>query len=499
MIKWDSQEAIEMNANGGSLPIELLLQRLVASEERFRSIIDKSADAILIIDEQGVIQFANPESENLFGRSSRELLGQPFGYPVIGASTTEIEILRKGRLPVVSEMKVVATGWDNRPALLATLRDVSRRKWLEENLQSALADSETARNQIDTILRSVGEGLIVTDNRQQVILINQAAELLLGVTCRQVYLQPIESLFAHRDSQRQFPQNLALKPGEPFDFELPGPDPKRPRQVQAKAALILDSLGNQLGLVTTLQDVTNLREVERMKSEFVSLAAHELGSPLTCIIGFAELLLDNPGLSSEERRDMLHTIREQGFAMRDIIGSFLDLARIEAGQPLPLKEGVCTVSELMEKLEPFVRINQEKYRIEFDLTDGDALILVDRKRLGQVLENLLSNATKYSAPGTLIRVVGRRTGSDYQFSVQDQGIGMTPDQVERIFDKFYRANAGDKAISGLGLGMSIVKFIVEAHQGKIWVESCFNQGTTVWFTIPLQHFDLQEQVKEPAP
>lgn len=498
MMNWDSQEAIAMNDNDGSLPVEMLLQRLVASEERFRSIIDKSADAILIIDDQGVIQFANPESENLFGRSSRELLGQPFGYPAIGPCTTEIEILRKGRSPVISEMKVVDTGWDNRPALLATLRDVSRRKMLEENLQSALADSETARNQIDTILRSVGEGLIVTDNRQRIILINQAAELLLGVTCRQVYLQPMESLFEHQDSQRQVAKNLSLKPGQPFDFELPGPDPKRPRQVQAKAALILDSLGNRLGLVTTLQDVTNLREVERMKSEFVSLAAHELGSPLTCIIGFADLLLDHPDLPPEEQRNLLQTIREQGFAMRDIIGGFLDLARIEAGQPLPLKEGLCTVNELLERIEPFVRLNQGKYRIELDLTDGDTFLLVDRKRLGQVLENLLSNATKYSPPGSRIRVGGGRTERHYRFSVQDQGIGMTPDQVERIFDKFYRANAGDKAISGLGLGMSIVKFIVEAHRGEIGVESCFNQGTTVWFTIPVQDFHPVDQGKGPA-
>lgn len=496
MMKWDPKDAFEIPVNGPQLlQVETLLQQLRASEERFRSIIDKSADAILILDHQGVIRFANPESGNLFGRSPAELIGQPFGYPVSGARTTEIEIIRKGRSPIVAEMKVVATEWDHHPALLATLRDISRRKRLEEDLHAALVESETARNQIDAILRSVGEGLIVTDNRQRVILINQAAELLLGVTCRQVYRQPIESLFQDRDIKRQLFNNLALKPGERLDFELPGPDPNRPRYIQTKAAPILDSVGNRLGLITTLQDVTTEREVERMKSEFVSLAAHELGSPLTCIVGFAEVLLDNPKLAPEERRDLLAIIREQGLAMRDIIGSFLDIARIEAGQPLPLKEGLCTVAELVETVKPFIRVHQEKYLIELELADDDTFLLVDRKRLGQVLENLLSNATKYSPPATQVRIVGRREGGHYRFAVEDQGVGMTPEQVERIFDKFYRADAADKAISGLGLGMSLVKFIVEAHRGEIGVDSQPGQGTTVWFTIPIQ--DLAEESEAP--
>ena len=229
-----------------------------------------------------------------------------------------------------------------------------------------------------------------------------------------------------------------------------------------------------------------------MKSEFVSLAAHELGSPLTCIIGFAEVLLDNPRMSPEDQHNYINIIREQGLAMRDIVDTFLDLARIESGQPLPLKPGLCNVAELLEKIEPFIRVNQEKYHFEFDLPVTDCYLLVDRKRLGQVLENLLSNATKYSPLGTRIRLSVVPRGTTCRFSIQDQGIGMTPEQVERIFDKFYRAPTTDQAIGGLGLGMSIVKYIIEAHGGSIGVESRSGAGTTVWFTLPRQCFDEEE-------
>lgn len=473
--------------------IEELALKLRQSEKRFRSIIEKSADAILIIDQEGIIRFANPESESLFGRSLSELQGQAFGYPVTGARTTEIEILHQLLPPTVAEMKVVATSWADQPAQLATLRDISARKRLETELQRALSASEHARDQIDTILRSVAEGLIVTDNEGRVVLINQAAELLLGVSCRQVLQTPIEELFRDQIGMQPLFDNLASNCGERFDFERPAADGKSTIHLRARGAPILDHSGRQLGQVTILQNVTQEREIEQMKSEFVSLAAHELGSPLTCIIGFAEVLLDNPRMSPEDQRNYIGIIREQGFAMRDIVDTFLDLARIESGQPLPLKPGLCTVTELLEKIEPFIRVHQEKYHFELDLAAADSYLLVDRKRLGQVLENLLGNAVKYSPAGTRIRLSAVPLGAACRFSIQDQGVGMTPEQVERIFDKFYRAPSTDQAIGGLGLGMSIVKYLIEAHGGTIGVESRPGAGTTVWFTLPCQVFDQEEE------
>ncbi|BCR03810.1 hypothetical protein DESUT3_08790 [Desulfuromonas versatilis] len=465
-------------------PLAELEQMLQASENRFCSIIDKSADAILIIDEQGLIRFANPACWTLFGRPPQELLGEAFGYPISGGEAIEIEVIGKNQPPGIVEMMVVETEWEGEKALLATLRDITRRKNLERELKEALEESEQARNRIDTILRSVAEGLIVTDDANRVLLMNQAAELMLGVACREVKNSPIEDLFQDQEVKIKFLVHLGKRPGRRFDFRLPGRDPKHPVYIQAKASPISDREGQKLGLITILQDVTQEREIEHMKSEFVSLAAHELGSPLTSIVGFSEVLLAKPDISPKEQRRYIEIIRDQGFAMGEIIGSFLDISRIEAGQPLPLSKGLYTPSDLMKKAEPFLRLHQGNYQFEVDLVASDTYLIVDRKRMRQVLVNLLSNAVKYSDPGTTIRIVGRPEGSGYRIEVRDQGIGMSEEQREKIFDKFYRADTSDTAVSGMGLGMSIVKYIVEAHGGSLGVESALGRGTTVWFAVP---------------
>ncbi len=486
MMTGDQRGAMALETTSKEQLVEKLRLRLQASEERFRSIIDKSADTTLIVDLEGIIRFANPACAFLFRRSPRALVGEFFGYPIAGGKTTEIEVICKDQPSAIAEMHVVETEWEGAPALLATLRDITRRKRLEQDLQEALTESENARNHIDTIIRSVAEGLIVTDNEHRILLMNPAAEVLLGAACRELLHQPIAELFRDPEVNLKFLANLAGNPGERFDFELTGQDPKHPIHIQARSSPISDKSGHKLGLITILQDVTHEREVERMKSEFVSLAAHELRSPLTSIVGFSEVLLTKSDMPPEEQRRCIEVIKEQGYALADIVDSFLDISRIEAGHPLPLNKCLCTAAELIQKAEPFIRVNQDNYQFDLDLVEEDTYLLIDRKRMGQVLENLLSNAVKYSPAGTPLKIAGRPMGSAYRFSVQDQGIGMTADQVERIFDKFYRADTSDNAVSGIGLGMSIVKYIVEAHGGKIGVESSFGQGTTVWFAVPAE-------------
>jgi signal transduction histidine kinase len=228
-----------------------------------------------------------------------------------------------------------------------------------------------------------------------------------------------------------------------------------------------------------------LRESDRMKTEFISTAAHELRTPLTTILGFTQVLLSPEGLSDPERMEFLACIHQQARELSGRVAELLDIARIEAGQGLALKRVPGTADELVNQLSPLLRSGPDHSRFELAIAAPAAPLVVDKAKMAEVFENLLSNAIKYSPPGSPIRITGEVAGECYHFSVADQGIGMTPEQIARVFDKFYRANAADTAVAGLGLGMSIVWNIVEAHDGSIWIESEPGRGTTVHLLLPL--------------
>ncbi len=222
-----------------------------------------------------------------------------------------------------------------------------------------------------------------------------------------------------------------------------------------------------------------------MKTEFIKTAAHEFRTPLTSIRGFSEVLLTQDKLSPEKQREFLTNIHERSVALADILTDILDIARIEAGKGLSLNLLPGTAQEILRQAEPFLKSQASKHRLEVNLAKENTCLNTDKGKMGQVLENLISNAVKFSPAGSLIRIRGDLTQEGYRISVADQGSGMTPAQVAKVFDKFYRADASDTALEGIGLGMSVVKHIVEAHGGKIWVESEVGKGTTVSFSVPL--------------
>ena len=253
-----------------------------------------------------------------------------------------------------------------------------------------------------------------------------------------------------------------------------------------------DENNNLLGYRGVDRDVTvrkkaeeALRESDRMKTEFISTAAHELRTPLTSILGFSQVLLTPEILSDAERKEFLTYIHQQARALSGMVADMLDISRIESGQGLALNRVPCTAGELVIQLSPLLQCGPERSRFELAIAAEGARLLVDKAKMAEVFENLLSNAVKYSPPGSPIRISGEIAGESYRFAVTDRGIGMTPEQVARVFEKFYRADASDTAVSGLGLGMSIVRNIVEVHGGRIWVESEPGRGTTAHFLLPL--------------
>ncbi len=257
---------------------------------------------------------------------------------------------------------------------------------------------------------------------------------------------------------------------------------------------VFDETERLVGVLSVGQDVTEQIKAEQKqlqldqaKDDFISTAAHELRTPLTSIIGYAELLRDNTGdvLSLQQQHDFHAELCNKGHVLARIIDDLLDVSRLQKGTPLPLH---LNDIDLLRLVTDIVRqhetLNQDH---TFTLEIKTAKLLTrefDQDRITQVLENLLSNAIKYSDSGSTISTTLDATDDNFRVTITDQGIGMTEEEMAQMFDHFYRADQSDTSIGGLGLGMSIVKQIVESHSGAIKIESTPGQGTRISFTLP---------------
>jgi len=372
------------------------------------------------------------------------------------------------------------------------LEDYSRT--LEEKVEertrevnAALKDTAEARDRIDGIVKSVADGLIVTDTHNNVILMNRAAEDLLGVRLSEVIDRPIEYAIEEQTLREKVRDTLDKKStGYFFDFHIAGDDPKHPRIMRARTSVIYDSERKETGIVTIMHDVTHEREVDRMKTEFISTAAHELRTPLTSIQGFSEILMTRDDLGLEEQKKFLSYINKQSVGLTNIINDLLDISRIESGRGFALNKLLYNATDSIKNVIPYFQEQYKGHRFEVVPLEEPLELYADKEKMEQVFKNLLSNAAKYSPGGGLICVTEKVSMCNYVVTVEDNGVGMTPEQLEKVFDKFYRVDASDTGIEGTGLGMTIVKHIVEAHNGQITLKSEPGKGTIVTFTVPIE-------------
>jgi signal transduction histidine kinase len=245
--------------------------------------------------------------------------------------------------------------------------------------------------------------------------------------------------------------------------------------------------GGQGESILYFRDVTHETEVDRMKSEFLTTAAHELRTPMVSVFGFTELLLHRP-VGEERRRDMLTTIHRQASLLINMVNELLDLARIEARQGKDMKPQACTQGSLLElAVAPFAQQHGPD-RLRVMLDHAECRLWVDPEKMNRVFGNVLSNAFKYSPEGGSVdvsTVSGALRGQPaVGVRVRDHGIGMTEDQARRVFERFYRADPSGN-IPGTGLGMSLVKEITELQDGQVQLESRFGEGTVVTLWLPL--------------
>jgi PAS domain S-box-containing protein len=289
-----------------------------------------------------------------------------------------------------------------------------------------------------------------------------------------------------------------LEKQAPVSYEHSVVDAKgQTRQVIFNKAFYCDETGRPAGTIGVIQDVTEQRQADRMKSEFVSTVAHEFQTPLATILGYVELLQEGV-LQQKGRDDALALIAKKTEALSEMVDELLDLARIEAGKGLMINLKPCNIGELLAEMVANFEKRTPSHQFFLKRPDQELFISADKVRIEQVVENLLSNAVKYSSPQSTITVNLVSDEHDCQVQIIDQGIGMTAQQQDKIFEKYYRVDSKDTAPAGTGLGLHITKSIVDAHNGKIDVDSAPGQGTTITFRIPVHNVGSGEVINAEA-
>ncbi len=260
------------------------------------------------------------------------------------------------------------------------------------------------------------------------------------------------------------------------------------REFQIQAAPVRNEEGKDLGVVFILGDITEFKNIERMKSSFVAMASHELRTPLTAIKGFVSTLLMDEEFSVEERREFYSIIDQECDRLTRLINDLLNTARIESGQSLKPHYTRVDLKPLLDKAVMIQRQASHRHTLVLDATEALPIMIADEDKLDQILTNLLNNAIKYSPNGGTVTLRARKEGDEIIVGVTDQGIGIPKEHLNRVFDKFHRVhNEDNRKIYGTGLGLYLVKHLVEkVHLGKIWVESEVGVGSTFWVRLPVE-------------
>jgi signal transduction histidine kinase len=246
-----------------------------------------------------------------------------------------------------------------------------------------------------------------------------------------------------------------------------------------------DASGNVGGRIFAFRDVSSERAVEEMKSDFVATVSHELRTPLTSIYGFAETLLRaDIAFDERERATFLSTIASESERLIRIVDDLLNVARLEAGMlGLAVRETDLGAA-VREEVARVQRGLDDRHRFEVDLED-DLVADADPERLAQVLHHLVDNAVKFSPAGGTITIEGRRRPETVELRVEDEGVGLSPVERQRIFTKFFRGATGEEvAAHGTGLGLFLARGLVVAMGGRMWLESDAGQGSTFAFALP---------------
>jgi PAS domain S-box-containing protein len=505
-----SAEIININNNRCMLSVTTDITERKKSEEKlrfshaaFRSI----HESVIATDTKYIITHWNEISEKIYGIKAAEAIGKKL--------TDIIEI--EENLPGENDRrfeKLESVGYYRQEQLHRTKHgevwvDVSMQA-IEENgkrygwvlLASAITQrklAEAALKQSEEKYREListsTDGIISTDSQMRVIIWNQGAEKIFGYTEKEMLGQNIFRIVPEKDRVKMGTKFTVMKKnGSREDMngviELVGLR-KDGTEIPIEVSISIRKNEDAYIITAIIRDITErkkaeekLREIDRMKSEFLSNISHELRTPLQSIGGFTKLLMNGQVPDSATQQEFFQIIDRETQHLGNLINGLLDMSRLESGRFQINKRMIPIRETVIDSIKPFYSIAREKnITLNEEIPPDLPQMEVDSERMRQVIINLLSNAIKYSDPGGSVTIRAKMNEEGMLFQVSDRGIGIAPEAMQHLFERFYRAEDKPER-SGAGLGLYIAKQIVEAHGGNIRVESKLNQGSTFSFNIP---------------
>lgn len=347
------------------------------------------------------------------------------------------------------------------------------------------------KHKSEAIIESISDGLIVTDEENKVLSINMAAERALGIKEKDVINRHFLEVIKIDEIFEVITRVKNRSVGEEYkrysNVDITADGITRHFRVNVTPIKTVDE--ETIGIVTLLQDITKLKEIDQLKSEFVSTVSHEFRTPLTSITMAVGLLLDKvPGEITEDQKELIEAIKEDSLRLTNLVGELLDLSKIESGK-MNMDFQSCSIKKIIDDAAKLFLLQLEEKNITFNKNIGEHLspVKADYNKITWVLTNLIGNAIRYAPSNGKgeIEIKALETANKMLVSVTDNGKGISDENQKTIFDKFVQIkDEKDQSVGGTGLGLAISKEIIKAHGGDIWVSSKLGEGSTFYFTLP---------------
>jgi PAS domain S-box-containing protein len=486
-------------------------EELRRSEEKYRELINTTVDGIIVTDADMLITLWNPGAESIFGYAEKEMIGQPFlkiapkefrksitkGFgEYIGVGNTpavdrvrEFMGVRKDGSPVPVEISMSTRKAGDSFVATGIMRDITRRKRAEDALKQS---EEKYRELINTS----NDAIVSVDSHSRFILWNHGAEKMLGYTEKEALGLSLLAFFPDASQKKVARELVTLKKtgtsqtlNKPFETNLIRKDCSL---VPVEMAISTRKAGDKIISTAIMRDITvrkeaeaKMRQIDQMKSDFLSNVSHELRTPLQSIGGFTKLILNGEVPDLDTQKEFLQIVDQETAHLGTLINSLLDMSRLEAGRfqinrkPTAMREPIVDALKIFESLA-----RQKNVKLQENIPADLPEISVDGERMRQVIVNLVGNAVKFSDPGGSVMINAEIKDNMFIFHVADHGTGIHEENIKHLFERFYREE-GEKVRGGTGLGLYISKQIIDAHGGCIWAESTFGKGSTFSFSLPL--------------
>ena len=361
-------------------------------------------------------------------------------------------------------------------------------EFLRKEREKSLRDIATEKSKVKTIINCMGDGVLVCDRDGCIVLSNPAASRMLKISESSLIGSFLPQCNLHPELAKTIQESLTTRDGSytSVSQEL-GIGESGDSFLRAHTAPVKNDLGETMGSVTVLQDISHLKELDKMKSEFIAMVTHELRAPIAAVEQQLTVILNKmAGEVTQKQEQLLSRAKQRTKGLLDLIKDLLDLSKIEAGKMVQYKEPLY-LQEVIQRVVELMRAQAENKKIDLRFSPPSQLSMIhaDRNSMEGIFSNLISNAIKYTPEGGSVFVEVGEEGGFVKASVSDTGIGIKREDLSRIFDKFYRVKSSEtRQIVGTGLGLSIVKSIVDAHLGSISVESEEGGGTTFIVFLP---------------